>query len=191
MFNKSEWSKQRRQQLKINGYYKTPEYKQRKKIDDKKSYLKNIEKRHEYGKNRYWFNKINNTEFHKKELERKRLLRIRKYHEQNGIIKLREYRKKNPQVPLKSYLKSLNKISSEVSLTASKYSKILKYWSLSVKKRDDYTCQICECKNNLISHHIFYKALYPKLSLNINNGITLCRGCHYEIHGKCIMRKVM
>lgn len=54
-------------------------------------------------------------------------------------------------------------------------------WSESVKERDKGICQICFNKGN-IAHHIFYKSKYPKLSLNLNNGITLCKKCHKEVH---------
>lgn len=33
------------------------------------------------------------------------------------------------------------------------------------------------------SHHMFYKSLYPKLSLNINNGIPISEIPHKEVHG--------
>lgn len=81
-----------------------------------------------------------------------------------------------------------------------------KIWKQSVKTRDNFTCQICGDKtsNNFESHHLksfsiildeflkFYSQFSPiedretllRLSLSwlefwdINNGQTLCKGCH-------------
>jgi len=59
---------------------------------------------------------------------------------------------------------------------------LLQKWSSTIK--DKYkVCQICSTDNNLIAHHIFHKVKYPKLMFNKNNGITLCKKCHYEVHG--------
>lgn len=56
-------------------------------------------------------------------------------------------------------------------------------WRIKVLKRDDYTCQICHSVGkNLQAHHIKSFAKYPKLRLNKNNGITLCKDCHHWIH---------
>jgi hypothetical protein len=55
-----------------------------------------------------------------------------------------------------------------------------------IRKRDNYTCQICKIKqNNLIGrnkrldvHHINKN----KNDLNLNNLISLCRSCHIKVH---------
>lgn len=54
-------------------------------------------------------------------------------------------------------------------------------WSKSVKERDNNTCQICGNGSD-VAHHLFHKSKYPKLSLNISNGISLCVECHKEAH---------
>lgn len=46
----------------------------------------------------------------------------------------------------------------------------------------DRFCSDCNLNKNMITHYIFHKANYPLLLLNINNGITLCKPCHYEVH---------
>lgn len=58
-------------------------------------------------------------------------------------------------------------------------------WKGDIKNRDK-SCQICGNSENLISHHIFYKDHYPKLALNMNNGILLCNEHHNECHGVCL-----
>jgi hypothetical protein len=60
----------------------------------------------------------------------------------------------------------------------------LKKWAVIVKKRDNYTCQLCEETNTKVleAHHIKEKENYPDLKFDISNGITLCCKCHYLQH---------
>ncbi len=52
-------------------------------------------------------------------------------------------------------------------------------FKLSVLERDNYICQRCgRSDRQLEAHHIKAKSLYPELTLDINNGITLCDICH-------------
>jgi 5-methylcytosine-specific restriction endonuclease McrA len=59
-------------------------------------------------------------------------------------------------------------------------------WRKLVFERDDYTCQKCgdNTGHNLNAHHIKPWAKYKNLRFNIENGITLCKKCHIEIHKK-------
>jgi hypothetical protein len=61
-----------------------------------------------------------------------------------------------------------------------------KDWRTSVFKRDNYTCQICgDAKGgNLHAHHIKQFAHYPELRLDVDNGQTVCKDCHENIHAK-------
>lgn len=61
---------------------------------------------------------------------------------------------------------------------------ILRRWSLKIRKRDNYTCQICGETNKkyLEAHHIKEKALFPEVQFDLNNGITLCIKCHLAKH---------
>ena len=60
---------------------------------------------------------------------------------------------------------------------------LLLKWGKEIRDRDK-KCLVCNGINELNAHHIFEKAKYPNLSLNINNGVTLCKKCHYEIHNR-------
>lgn len=64
-----------------------------------------------------------------------------------------------------------------------RYKSLHRDWSNKVRERDNWTCQKCGIKkDNVIAHHPKEWDDYPKLRFNVNNGITLCRGCHCTIH---------
>lgn len=51
-------------------------------------------------------------------------------------------------------------------------------WKKEIKKRDNYTCQICGIqKGYLHSNHIKKFSDYPNLRFELTNGITICRNC--------------
>ncbi|MFH0915368.1 MAG: HNH endonuclease signature motif containing protein [bacterium] len=58
-------------------------------------------------------------------------------------------------------------------------------WSLAVRKRDKYQCVMCGKTEGLSAHHwLFRRAHSMALACDINNGTTLCFGCHLgRIHG--------
>ena len=60
-------------------------------------------------------------------------------------------------------------------------------WSKQVKERDNYTCQKCAkvAEGNFINaHHIVPKCYFMARALDIDNGCTLCTGCHQQVHGE-------
>jgi 5-methylcytosine-specific restriction endonuclease McrA len=83
----------------------------------------------------------------------------------------------------------------------------LKYknWCLQVFERDNYTCQKCGAKNihelqvhftkqffeilnkmkaNCPPLYLYNEAMSNEILWDVNNGITLCKKCHEEIHEK-------
>lgn len=61
-------------------------------------------------------------------------------------------------------------------------------WRRKVKKRDNYTCQICGYehheKYDIIAHHIDSYQTMPDKRTLLENGDTLCKWCHNEFHAE-------
>ena len=58
-----------------------------------------------------------------------------------------------------------------------------KAWRAAVFARDEFTCRVCgERGGRLNAHHIKKYSVFPELRYDISNGITLCEGCHKEVH---------
>lgn len=61
-------------------------------------------------------------------------------------------------------------------------------WREAVFLRDKHTCQDCDDKSEkgktvyLHAHHLKSFSEYVELRFEINNGITLCKKCHYKRH---------
>lgn len=59
-----------------------------------------------------------------------------------------------------------------------------KEWAKTIRERDNYTCQVCNTDHRnsdpraIQAAHILSKENYPKLKLDVMNGITLCFACH-------------
>lgn len=62
--------------------------------------------------------------------------------------------------------------------TRIRYSKEYKEWRKAVFTRDGFMCVWCRETTNLEADHIKPFALFPKLRLTVDNGRTLCFGCH-------------
>ena len=59
-----------------------------------------------------------------------------------------------------------------------------KRWRLLVLERDGFRCVGCGSAGGgiLHAHHILQLALYPDKAFDVDNGTTLCKACHSEIH---------
>lgn len=59
-------------------------------------------------------------------------------------------------------------------------------WKKAVKERDMFICQRCKMAGNSIqmqAHHKMPVWFMPELQYDLDNGITLCRRCHKQLHG--------
>lgn len=59
-----------------------------------------------------------------------------------------------------------------------------KLWRAHIYARDNWKCKICLDNKRLEAHHIYPVRIYKELSLELDNGITLCFKCHRTIAGK-------
>jgi len=58
-------------------------------------------------------------------------------------------------------------------------------WSSEVKRRDNYSCVICNRKGvALNSHHMNAWAHFPTERYDVGNGVTLCLFHHEDFHDK-------
>jgi len=59
-----------------------------------------------------------------------------------------------------------------------------KDWREQVLERDNYMCVISGNSDDLEAHHILHKAenMNPEYAFDVNNGMTLCKKVHTELH---------
>lgn len=57
-----------------------------------------------------------------------------------------------------------------------------KKWRTAVLIRDNFSCTECGSKINPHVHHIQKLSEVPSLSMDIDNGMTLCSTCHRKVH---------
>ena len=74
--------------------------------------------------------------------------------------------------------KYLEKLGSTFGMTDSQYRRALDLWSIKIRKLDNNMCKNCDSTENLSVHHIQPKKDFPELSLDLDNGVTLCGDCH-------------
>lgn len=98
-------------------------------------------------------------------------------------------------IGLKGLRAAINPETGEVETTLNKrfpwegknkdhrHSKMYVQWREKVFIRDNYTCQRCNVRGgNLEAHHIRPFSMYGGLRYKIDNGVTLCKKCHKEVH---------
>jgi 5-methylcytosine-specific restriction endonuclease McrA len=156
----TEYGKKDWQRIKSNPFLLKKQY-----TSDKKRREKNIEK--------------------SRERERIASTKYRLAHPERRKLSQRKWEKKNPKKVLAKFQRHISKIGKELDLSFDAYQFALRKWSGFIRAEQNNKCQIC-FKEATAVHHIFHKVLYPKLSLNFNNGICLCNDCHNESHGKCL-----
>lgn len=63
-----------------------------------------------------------------------------------------------------------------------RWDKKARMWAISVKERDKWKCKHCglEDINELQAHHIVPWKKSVELRFDVNNGLTLCKSCHYR-----------
>lgn len=59
-----------------------------------------------------------------------------------------------------------------------------KAWRKAVYERDNFECRRCGTNKDLHAHHIKEFSKYEALRYVVDNGITLCRKHHGEVHGR-------
>ena len=91
--------------------------------------------------------------------------------------------KDNPEKRFIIMKKHFEKYGKQFDMTSMEYSFTIQAWAKTIKKLDNYMCKNCDSKDNLNAHHIQPKNDFPELSLELDNGITLCDKCHGELHG--------
>jgi len=89
------------------------------------------------------------------------------------------------QKELKLYLQAKPKKQTRKKKAKSFDKERLRKWSNAVRKRDGYICTICEIDDGreVQAHHKLSKSKHPELAYDINNGATVCVGCHGWVHG--------
>lgn len=76
-----------------------------------------------------------------------------------------------------------DKISPEiVGRVVTRNDKEVREWRNQVFQRDGNKCAECGSEDSLHAHHIVRWADCPSLRIIVDNGITLCKSCHGEVH---------
>ena len=54
----------------------------------------------------------------------------------------------------------------------------------AVIQREGGHCEVCGDTFGVTAHHYYYRSTNAKLRNDLDNGICLCRGCHFSLHFK-------
>ncbi|KKN08636.1 hypothetical protein LCGC14_1054770 [marine sediment metagenome] len=93
-----------------------------------------------------------------------------------------KWRKNNPDKVLKHLKKHLETNSKIFNMTSNEYMYAVNSWSKTIKSLDNYMCKSCNSMKNIMAHHLCPKSDFPELSLDLDNGVTLCKKCHTVVH---------
>lgn len=143
-------------------------------FNSKLYYQKNIEKFKEYYQKNI-----------KKIKEKKRTY----YQKNKEVIKAKRakygntWAKNNPEKVLAIMKRHFEKYGKTFEMNGNEFIYALNSWSATIKNLDNHMCKNCDSKKNIQAHHLRPKNDFPKLCLGLDNGITLCKKCHEEIHG--------
>lgn len=98
----------------------------------------------------------------------------------NGIIRTdKSTEKKKKTIRTVTKVNELDKGDGTYgSFLHSDYWKFVRY---AVQKRDNFECQLCGNKKNLIVHHLTYDHHFDEWN-HKEDLITLCSGCHENVH---------
>jgi hypothetical protein len=81
------------------------------------------------------------------------------------------------------WIKDRTKLKHKRNNCSSRMNYEINKWRKDIFERDNYTCQHCFVRSgNLQAHHILSYAEYVDKRFDINNGLTLCVGCHKKEH---------
>lgn len=112
--------------------------------------------------------------------EKQRIYRLKNKKKTSDYGKM--YRKLHPEVDLRAIIRHFKKFGKSFNMGTWEFSWALMSWSKTIKKLDNNMCKLCSSKKDVRAHHIRPKRDFPKLSLDLNNGITLCNKCHKKLH---------
>ncbi len=156
---------------------------------DKLYYLKNRKKISKRNKEYYQKNKEKIKESSRKwgklnpDKKRQYSKRYRELNPEKAKNCTKRWKRNNPEKTLIINKRYLNKLGIVFGMNSEEYEGTLKTWSRVIKNLDNYMCKLCDSKMKLSAHHIRPKHGFPKLALDLDNGITLCEDCHSEVHG--------
>ena len=145
------------------------EHREEKSTYDKQYYKENREKRSIQKKQYY------------KDTRKERLAKQSQYQKDHPEV-IEKYRKDHPEVFLKSKKKQLTRLGQMFDKDCHNMRYAIDAWSKTVRKRDKNKCTWCNSTKNLVAHHIWHKVFCPESTLDVDNGITLCRDCLMEQH---------
>lgn len=168
-----------RERKKQKAYKSTPRFKALRKQYDEKNHEHQLELKRQWKRNNPERLKIQKSKDDKTYRERNK--HNPKYIEKERI-RHAKYSKEHPEKALKNNINSLKKLGLSLNMAHFKTGMALKSWSQTIRS-NFVSCKICADKATH-THHLLYRQYYPKLALNLNNGIPLCTAHHNEAHGK-------